>query len=123
MGGYPIKMLCQKEREKEVSDDEAEPGDAEGEEPKIEDIGEDADAEKKDEKKKKTPPPWATWPPRSTWRSTPTTASSRTLDREPRLTKMTSLLRILFSFSSRLLFSLLDSAWRIQLFTQRGSTE
>merc|ERR1711920_853319 len=52
--GYPIKMLCQKEREKEVSDDEAEPGDAEGEEPKIEDIGEDADAEKKDEKKKKT---------------------------------------------------------------------
>merc|ERR1719211_693922 len=51
--GYPIKMLCQKEREKEVSDDEAEPGDAEGEEPKIEDIGEDADAEKKDEKKKK----------------------------------------------------------------------
>merc|ERR1711962_1031382 len=40
--------------EKEVSDDEAEPGDAEGEEPKIEDIGEDADAEKKDEKKKKT---------------------------------------------------------------------
>merc|ERR1712223_562790 len=52
--GYPIKMLCQKEREKEVSDDEAEPGDAEGEEHKIEDIGEDADAEKKDEKKKKT---------------------------------------------------------------------
>merc|ERR1712211_1486 len=52
--GYPIKMLCQKEREKEVSDDEAEPGDAEGGEPKIEDIGEDADAEKKDEKKKKT---------------------------------------------------------------------
>merc|ERR1712054_668433 len=52
--GYPIKMLCQKEREKEVSDDEAEPGDVEGEEPKIEDIGEDADAEKKDEKKKKT---------------------------------------------------------------------
>merc|ERR1712147_234837 len=52
--GYPIKMLVQKEREKEVEDDEAEPGDAEGEEPKIEDIGEDADAEKKDEKKKKT---------------------------------------------------------------------
>merc|ERR1712110_105510 len=51
--GYPIKMLCQKEREKEVSDDEAEPEAAEGEEPKIEDIGEDADAEKKDEKKKK----------------------------------------------------------------------
>merc|ERR1719340_84081 len=52
--GYPIKMLCQKEREKEVSDVEAEPEAAEGEEPKIEDIGEDADADKKDEKKKKT---------------------------------------------------------------------
>merc|ERR1712222_295397 len=53
--GYPIKMLCQKEREKEVSDDEAEPEEPkEGEEPKIEDIGEDADAEKKDKKKKKT---------------------------------------------------------------------
>merc|ERR1711935_46291 len=53
--GYPIKMLCQKEREKEVSDDEAEPEEPkEGEEPKIEDVGEDADAEKKDEKKKKT---------------------------------------------------------------------
>merc|ERR1712152_122574 len=52
---YPIKMLCQKEREKEVSDDEAEAEEPkEGEEPKIEDIGEDADAEKKDEKKKKT---------------------------------------------------------------------
>merc|ERR1712115_750679 len=37
-----------------MKEDEAEPGDAEGEEPKIEDIGEDADAEKKDEKKKKT---------------------------------------------------------------------
>merc|ERR1711922_70101 len=37
------------------SDDEAEPEEPkEGEEPKIEDIGEDADAEKKDEKKKKT---------------------------------------------------------------------
>merc|ERR1719237_252061 len=54
--GYPIKMLCQKEREKEVSDDEAEPEEPkEGEEPKIEDVGEDADAEKKEgEKKKKT---------------------------------------------------------------------
>merc|ERR1719447_1102275 len=53
--GYPIKLLVQKEREKEVSDDEAEPEEPkEGEEPKIEDIGEDADAEKKDEKKKKT---------------------------------------------------------------------
>merc|ERR1711962_1552656 len=46
--GYPIKLLVQKEREKEVSDDEAEP-----DEPKIEDIGEDADAEKTTEKKKK----------------------------------------------------------------------
>merc|ERR1719253_1675861 len=47
--GYPIKMLV----EKEVSDDEAEPEDAEGGEPKIEDIGEDADAEKKADKKTK----------------------------------------------------------------------
>merc|ERR1712149_40036 len=54
--GYPIKLLVQKEREKEVSDDEAEPEEPkEGEEPKIEDVGEDADAEKKEgEKKKKT---------------------------------------------------------------------
>jgi len=54
--GYPIKLLVQKEREKEVSDDEAEPEEPkEGDEPKIEDVGEDADAEKKEgEKKKKT---------------------------------------------------------------------
>merc|ERR1711872_578234 len=55
--GYPIKLLVQKEREKEVSDDEAEPAadeeKKEGDEPKIEDIGEDADAEKSTEKKKK----------------------------------------------------------------------
>merc|ERR1719432_531447 len=53
--GYPIKLLVQKEREKEVSDDEAEPAEEpkEGEEPKIEDVGEDADAEKTTEKKKK----------------------------------------------------------------------
>merc|ERR1711920_311912 len=53
--GYPIKLLVQKEREKEVSDDEAEPEEAakEGEEPKIEDVGEDADAEKSTEKKTK----------------------------------------------------------------------
>jgi len=55
--GYPIKLLVQKEREKEVSDDEAEPAESEakeGEEPKIEDVGEDEDADKKtDEKKKK----------------------------------------------------------------------
>merc|ERR1712127_633735 len=53
--GYPIKMLVQKEREKEVSDDEAEIEEVkEGDEPKIEDVGEDADAEKgKDGKKTK----------------------------------------------------------------------
>merc|ERR1711899_493412 len=48
--GYPIKLLVHKEREKEVSDDEAEPEEPkEGEEPKIEDLGEDADAEKKED--------------------------------------------------------------------------
>merc|ERR1711893_99465 len=54
--GYPIKMLVQKEREKEVSDDEAEIEEVkDGEdEPKIEDVGEDEDADKdKDGKKKK----------------------------------------------------------------------
>merc|ERR1712095_189176 len=51
--GYPIKLLVQKEREKEVSDDEAEIEEVkEGEEPKIEDIGEDGDAEKKPDEKK-----------------------------------------------------------------------
>merc|ERR1711971_1507280 len=55
--GYPIKLLVQKEREEEVSDDEAEAEDdkKEGDEPKIEDVGEDGDADKeKDGKKKKT---------------------------------------------------------------------
>merc|ERR1711971_900384 len=55
--GYPIKLLVQKEREKEVSDDEAEEEkkDETEEEPKIEDVGEDGDADKeKDGKKKKT---------------------------------------------------------------------
>merc|ERR1712001_503052 len=56
--GYPIKLLVQKEREKEVSDDEAEPAadeeKKEGDEPEVEDVGEDADADKKTEKKKKT---------------------------------------------------------------------
>merc|ERR1712110_614357 len=62
--GYPIKMLVEKERDKEVSDDEAEEDKMdedkkEGEdadEPKIEDVGEDEDADKddKDKKKKKT---------------------------------------------------------------------
>merc|ERR1712001_443450 len=48
-------MGVQKERKKEVSDDEAEPEEEkkEGDEPKIEDVGEDADAEKGTEKKKK----------------------------------------------------------------------
>merc|ERR1712213_221180 len=59
--GYPIKMLVEKERDKEVSDDEAEDGAAEkkegeeGDAPKVEDVGEDEDADKeKDKKKKKT---------------------------------------------------------------------
>merc|ERR1712203_1321429 len=46
--GYPIKLLVQKEREKEVSGDEAEEEkkDETEEEPKIEDVGEDEDADK-----------------------------------------------------------------------------
>merc|ERR1719384_1801713 len=66
--GYPIKLLVEKERDKEVSDDEAEDEKekdeekkeegAEGEDkPKIEDVGSDDEADKKDEgdkKKKKT---------------------------------------------------------------------
>jgi len=51
--GYPIKLLVQKEREKEISDDEAEMEAEDDGEPKIEDIGEDGDAEKKSEKKVK----------------------------------------------------------------------
>uniref|UniRef100_A0A224XKA8 Heat shock protein 83 n=1 Tax=Panstrongylus lignarius TaxID=156445 RepID=A0A224XKA8_9HEMI len=68
--GYPIKLLVEKERNKEISDDEAEDdkdekgeGDAEkdkaedDDKPKIEDVGEDEeedDKESKDKKKKKT---------------------------------------------------------------------
>merc|ERR1712062_596879 len=57
--GYPIKMLVEKERDKEVSDDEAEEDKMEGEDaekPKVEDVGEDEDEDKadKDKKKKKT---------------------------------------------------------------------
>merc|ERR1712193_526934 len=57
--GYPIRLLVQKERSKEVSDDEAEEEKKEGEEekkddePKIEDVGEDEDEDKKDKDKKK----------------------------------------------------------------------
>lgn len=60
--GYPIKLLVEKEREKEVSDDEAEAEtDAaekpkeekmEGDEPKLEDVGEDEDEDKDGEDKK-----------------------------------------------------------------------
>merc|ERR1712102_221764 len=57
--GYPIRLMVQKERSKEVSDDEAEEEKKEGddekkdEEPKIEDVGEDEDADKEDKDKKK----------------------------------------------------------------------
>merc|ERR1719219_882613 len=60
--GYPIKLLVEKERDKEVSDDEAEEDKMEEEtkeeddKPKVEDVGEDEDEDKadKDIKKKKT---------------------------------------------------------------------
>jgi len=60
--GYPIKLLVEKERDEEVSDDEEEdeskkepkePKEGEGDEPKIEDVTEEEDADK-DKKKKKT---------------------------------------------------------------------
>merc|ERR1712088_715149 len=53
--GYPIKMLVEKERDKEVSDDEAEE-EEDAEKPKVEDVGEDENEDKaeKDTKKKKT---------------------------------------------------------------------
>merc|ERR1712013_817805 len=53
--GYPIKLMVQKEREKEVSDDEAEDERKEEteDEPKIEDVGEGEDADKEDGDKKK----------------------------------------------------------------------
>merc|ERR1712055_752788 len=54
--GYPIKLMVLEEREKEVSDDEAEEDDKKDEtkdEPKIEDVGEDEDADKEDGDKKK----------------------------------------------------------------------
>jgi len=64
--GYPIKLVVQKEREKEVSDDEAEPEenkkdeekpaeeekkDEESDEPKIEEIDEESEKDKKKKKK------------------------------------------------------------------------
>ncbi|XP_014284945.1 heat shock protein 83 [Halyomorpha halys] len=59
--GYPIKLLVEKERDKEISDDEAEEekgeGDKkeeeEGDQPKIEDVGEDEEEDKEDKDKKK----------------------------------------------------------------------
>merc|ERR1712042_139277 len=57
--GYPIKLFVQKEREKEVTYDEADDKEEEKKddgEPKIEDVGEDGDADKNDggdSKKKK----------------------------------------------------------------------
>merc|ERR1712088_886944 len=63
--GYPIKMLVEKERDKEVSDDEAEDEKEEkkegeeGDAPKVEDVGEDEDADKSGDKKlNKTKPIW-----------------------------------------------------------------
>ncbi|XP_060807479.1 heat shock protein 83 [Amyelois transitella] len=55
--GYPIKLVVEKEREKELSDDEVEEEkkeEGEDEKPKIEDVGEDEEEDKKDKKKKKT---------------------------------------------------------------------
>lgn len=61
--GYPIKLVVEKERDKELSDDEADAeeekkegeGDKEEDDkkPKIEDVGEDEDEDKKEETKKK----------------------------------------------------------------------
>ena len=56
--GYPIKLLVEKERDKEVSDDEAEemPTEKDDKKEAAEDVGEDEDEDKadKDKKKKKT---------------------------------------------------------------------
>merc|ERR1712121_213115 len=53
--GYPISLMVEKERDKEVGDDEAEEEkkDETEEEPKIEDVGEDEDADKEEGDKKK----------------------------------------------------------------------
>merc|ERR1719234_1541926 len=59
--GYPIKLTVQKEKDREVSDDEEEEEKKEGDEdkkeddePKIEDVGEDGDADGEKKSKKKT---------------------------------------------------------------------
>merc|ERR1712212_1093834 len=59
--GYPIKLLVEKECDKEVSDDEAEDDkmeeekkEGEDDEPKVEDVGEDEDEEEAKAKTKKT---------------------------------------------------------------------
>ena len=51
--GYPIKLLVQKERDKEVSDDEAEEEkkDETEDEPNIKEVGEDEDGDRKKKKK------------------------------------------------------------------------
>nr|APH81353.1 Hsp90 [Tigriopus kingsejongensis] len=59
--GYPISLLVEKERDKEISDDEAEDEpkeeaekkEGEDDKPKIEDVGEDEDADAADKNKKK----------------------------------------------------------------------
>merc|ERR1711977_782721 len=54
--GFPIELYCEKSKEKEVTDsdddDEEKKDDAEGDEPKIEEV--DEEKEKEDQKKKKT---------------------------------------------------------------------
>ena len=57
--GYPIKLTVQKEKDREVSDDEEDEEKKDGEvneeeEPKIEDVGEDGDADGGNKSKKKT---------------------------------------------------------------------
>jgi len=56
--GYPIKLTVQKEKDREVSDDEEEQKEEEekkeDDEPKIEDVGEDGDADGEKKPKKKT---------------------------------------------------------------------
>jgi len=56
--GYPIKLTVQKEKDREVSDDEEEQKEdeekKEDDEPKIEDVGEDGDADGEKKPKKKT---------------------------------------------------------------------